>query len=202
MGFSDGASGKESACQRRLKTHGFNSWVGKIPWSRALAAHSSVHAWRIPWTEELVMLWSIGLQRAGRDWSNLAACTPPPAEIATAVRLLHFLPKIAHIAMTFQMCVCVCVCVFAFTLFHLSVYLGDCFKSIYRSAFLTNQLHSCCNSIVLYCNSILWYWSVIICLPGSLSMSVYVVSNLLFYGQMDIIFFYLILCFYIRVILL
>ena len=87
---------------------------------------------------------------------------------------------------------CVCVCVFAFTLFHFTVYLGDCFKSIYRSAFLTNQLHS-----------ILLYWSVIIYLPSSLSMGFYVVSNLLFYGQMDIIFFYLIfLCFYIRVILL
>ena len=88
------------------------------------------------------MLWSIGLQRAGHDGSNLAACTPPPAEITTAVSLLRFLPKIFHIAMTFQ----ICVCVFAFTLFHLIVYLGDCFKSIYRSAFFTNQLHS----ILLY----------------------------------------------------
>ena len=28
-------SGKESACQcRRCKRHGFNCWIGKIPWSR------------------------------------------------------------------------------------------------------------------------------------------------------------------------
>ena len=34
-GFPSGASDKESACQcRRLKRHGFNPWVGKIPWSR------------------------------------------------------------------------------------------------------------------------------------------------------------------------
>ena len=31
-GFPDGAGGKEPACQcRRLKRHGFDPWVGKIP---------------------------------------------------------------------------------------------------------------------------------------------------------------------------
>ena len=35
LAFPGGASGKESACQcRRHKRHGFNPWVGKIPWSR------------------------------------------------------------------------------------------------------------------------------------------------------------------------
>ena len=34
--FSDGASGKEPACHcRRCQRHGFNPWVGKIPWRRA-----------------------------------------------------------------------------------------------------------------------------------------------------------------------
>ena len=34
-GFPCGISGKESACQsRRCKRHGFDPWVGKIPWSR------------------------------------------------------------------------------------------------------------------------------------------------------------------------
>ena len=34
-GFLGGASGKEPACQwRRLERHGFDSWVGKIPWRR------------------------------------------------------------------------------------------------------------------------------------------------------------------------
>ena len=32
LGFSSGPNGKESACQCRR--HGFNPWVGKIPWSR------------------------------------------------------------------------------------------------------------------------------------------------------------------------
>ena len=36
MGFPGGASGKEPACQRRrFKRHGFDPWVGKIPWRRA-----------------------------------------------------------------------------------------------------------------------------------------------------------------------
>ena len=34
-GFPGGASGEEPACQcRRCKRHGFNPWVGKIPWRR------------------------------------------------------------------------------------------------------------------------------------------------------------------------
>ena len=36
--------------------------------------HSSILAWRIPWTEEAGGLWSIGLHRVRYDWSNLA-CT-------------------------------------------------------------------------------------------------------------------------------
>ena len=32
-----------------------------------MAAHSSILAWRIPWTEELGGLWSIGLQRVGHE---------------------------------------------------------------------------------------------------------------------------------------
>ena len=29
---------------------GFNPWVGKIPWRRERLTHSSILAWRIPWT--------------------------------------------------------------------------------------------------------------------------------------------------------
>ena len=36
VGFPGGVSGKEPTCQcRRHKRHGFNPWVGKIPWRRA-----------------------------------------------------------------------------------------------------------------------------------------------------------------------
>ena len=36
LGFPGGDSGKEPTCQcRRHKRHGFDPWVGKIPWRRA-----------------------------------------------------------------------------------------------------------------------------------------------------------------------
>ena len=40
---------------------------------KEMATHSSVLAWRIPWTEKLGRLQSMGLHRVGHDWSDLAA---------------------------------------------------------------------------------------------------------------------------------
>ena len=37
-----------------------------------MATHSSISAWRIPWTEEPGGLQSIGSHRVGHDWSDLA----------------------------------------------------------------------------------------------------------------------------------
>ena len=48
-GFPGDSDGKESACDAR--DSGFNPWVGKIPWEKGMANHSSILAWRIPWTE-------------------------------------------------------------------------------------------------------------------------------------------------------
>ena len=46
-------SGKESACQgRRHKRLGFDSWVGKIPWSRKWQPTPVFLPGKIPWTEE------------------------------------------------------------------------------------------------------------------------------------------------------
>jgi len=39
----------------------------KIPWRRVMATHSSILAWRIPWTEELGGQQSMGSQRVGHD---------------------------------------------------------------------------------------------------------------------------------------
>ena len=41
-----------------------------------MATHSSILAWRIPWTEKPGRLQSIGSQRAGLDWNNLAGMHP------------------------------------------------------------------------------------------------------------------------------
>ncbi|KAM7227117.1 hypothetical protein CapIbe_021531, partial [Capra ibex] len=37
------------------------------PLGKGLATHSSIHAWRIPWTEDLGGLRSVGSQRVGHD---------------------------------------------------------------------------------------------------------------------------------------
>ena len=63
-----GASGKEPVCLcRRHKRLGFKHWVGKIPLEEGVATHSSILAWRVPWTEEPGGLQSIGSQRVGHD---------------------------------------------------------------------------------------------------------------------------------------
>ena len=41
------------------------SW--EDPLEKGMATHSSIPAWRIPWTEEPGRLQSIGLQRVGHD---------------------------------------------------------------------------------------------------------------------------------------
>ena len=38
------------------------------PLEESMATHSSILAWKIPWTEESGGLQSMGLQRVGRDW--------------------------------------------------------------------------------------------------------------------------------------
>ena len=64
-GFPGGVSGKEPTCQcRRHKRCRFNPWVGKIPWSTQMATCSSIHAWKIPWTEELGGLQSTRLRKS------------------------------------------------------------------------------------------------------------------------------------------
>ena len=76
-GFPGGSSGKEPACQcRRCKRQGSvpgkNGFPSKDPLEEGMAAHSSLLAWRIPWTEEPGSLRSIESQRVRHDWSDLA----------------------------------------------------------------------------------------------------------------------------------
>ena len=69
------------------KSHGWRNLVAYSPWGckesdmtgrfhftlhtlspeKEMATHSSSLAWRIPWTEELGGLWSMGSQRVGHD---------------------------------------------------------------------------------------------------------------------------------------
>ena len=49
------------------------TWVWSLgredPLEKEMATHSSIHAWKIPWTEEPGGLQSVGSQRVGHDWA-------------------------------------------------------------------------------------------------------------------------------------
>ena len=60
-----------SACQsRRCRRCVFDPWVRKIPWRRKWPTHSSILAWKVPWTQEPGGLQSVGLQRVRHDWAT------------------------------------------------------------------------------------------------------------------------------------
>jgi len=63
MGFPGGSDGKESACNA-----GYPGSISEL--GRSLGeghtTHSSILAWRLPWTEELGGLQSLGLQSQTR----------------------------------------------------------------------------------------------------------------------------------------
>ena len=69
MRFPGSSDGKESACN----AEDLGSILG---WERSpgegKATHSSIFAWRIPWTKEPDGLQSMGSQRVGHDRSDLA----------------------------------------------------------------------------------------------------------------------------------
>ena len=68
---------------------------------KAMAPHSSTLAWKIPWTEEPGGLQSMGLQRVGHDWSDLAAV----AVLWKKRRLCSKLPPVSSVA---QSCLTLC----------------------------------------------------------------------------------------------
>ena len=71
LGFPSGVSGKEHNCQcRRCKRRTYDPWVGKIPLEEGTATHSSILAWRIPWTEEPGGLQAMGVTRSWTALSN------------------------------------------------------------------------------------------------------------------------------------
>ena len=49
---------------------GFDPWVGKIPWRKALQPTLVFLPGESPWTEELGGLQSMGSQRVGHDWAT------------------------------------------------------------------------------------------------------------------------------------
>ena len=62
MGFPGGSDGKESACNARDPAS-----IQEDLLEKGMATHSSILAWRIPWTEEPDGPHSMGSQRVGHD---------------------------------------------------------------------------------------------------------------------------------------
>ena len=59
-----GSDRKESACNAGDPVQSMGQ---EDPLEKGMATHSSILAWRIPWTEEPGELQSMGLQRVGHD---------------------------------------------------------------------------------------------------------------------------------------
>ena len=67
-------SGKNPPATQGLQETGIWSVGREDPLEEGMATHSSILAWRIPWTEESRGLQSVGSQRVEHDGSNLV-CT-------------------------------------------------------------------------------------------------------------------------------
>ena len=67
LGFPGGISGRESTCQLRRHETWVQSLCQEDPLEEEMVTHSSIPAWRIPWTEESGELQSIGSDRIGQD---------------------------------------------------------------------------------------------------------------------------------------
>ena len=56
-----------------MQSPGFDPWVGKSPLEKGKATHSSILAWRIPWTEESGRLQSMASQTVRHDWATFTS---------------------------------------------------------------------------------------------------------------------------------
>ena len=64
MGFPGGSDSKESPGMQETQVQSLGQ---EDPLEKGMATYSSILAWRVPWTEELGRLQSMGSQRAGQD---------------------------------------------------------------------------------------------------------------------------------------
>ena len=67
MGFPSGSVVKNPPAMQGTQVQSLDR---EDPLEEGMATHSSILAWRIPWTEQSGGLQSIGSQRVGHDSSN------------------------------------------------------------------------------------------------------------------------------------
>ena len=80
MGFNSGSDCRESACSAG-DLDLVPGWEDAL--EKGMATHSSILAWEIAWTEKPGGLWSMGSQRVGHDWSDLACAHTQTALMKT-----------------------------------------------------------------------------------------------------------------------
>ena len=71
MGFPDGSVTNLTA----VRGTGLPSLGQEDPLEKGMPTHSSILAWRIPWTEEPGVLQSMSLQRVGHGWATKHSST-------------------------------------------------------------------------------------------------------------------------------
>ena len=69
--------------------HGFDPWVGKIPWRRKWQLTPVFLPGKIPWMEEPVRLQPMGSQRVGHDWTTSLLRFPPPGDLPNPTQGLN-----------------------------------------------------------------------------------------------------------------
>ena len=78
----------------------WETWVWSLGWEdpleKEMATHSSILAWRIPWTEDLGGLQSMGSHKVGHGWSDLA--TAAAADCCVAIPFSRDQTQVSHIA--------------------------------------------------------------------------------------------------------
>ena len=95
LGFPGGSDSKETACNA--------GDIGSIPGSErspgeGVALHSSILAWRIPWTEESGELQSMGLQRVGYIEQLILKCLSGTDQPLCHVGLVYMFGYGSHIS--------------------------------------------------------------------------------------------------------
>ena len=68
LGFPGGSEGKASACN--VGDPGLIPGWQRSPGAKEMATHSSILAWRIPWTEQPGRLQPTGSKRVGHNWAT------------------------------------------------------------------------------------------------------------------------------------
>ena len=101
--FPRGSDGKESAVQRTQVW----SLGPEDRLEEEMATHSSILAWRIPWTEEPGPLWPMGLQRVGDNWSELACVHASSSDSTFSLTQASLEEHIYQLATFFKSLICV-----------------------------------------------------------------------------------------------